>query len=239
MFCANSLVDYRTQDAPELLGFFQARGDQDLAILQIDLNSRSKRLSPEILEEYWQRSTQDVSSEWPPWLQQDPVLRRIKEQGTRDDSQERLEAFRRCWEGTVSPSPSRSVFNQERGDVEMPDAAGLPTPNSSPLSEETLQIKTGNQPEIQEWNADSSRAQIKKSDDNQAAPQLPKPKHKTRKERRSQLTRPSKVTKNATVAKKYRGKDIGETTRRARSQNTTKFYELDPNGSARTYRGHG
>ena len=236
MFCAKSLVDYKTQDAPDLVDFFQVKGDQDIRDLKFDPNDKSKRLSSEMLEHHWEKHTQEASSEWPPWLKGDSVLRRIEQQDNHGDYQEQLETLMETRAKNDTPS---SIFTEDRSDVEMFNATSPSTPTSASFSGENSLIKDRNEPEIEERSADNYSVPSDKPNYIQTTPQKPKLRPKTTNTGQSQLTRPSGVSKNTTAAKRQRRKSVMETTRRTCSQNFTKFYELDADGTSRTYRRYG
>lgn len=234
MFCAGSLVDYGTQNAPDLVGFLQAKAEQDLSDIKIDPYGRSKRLSPEALERYWERDTQGASSEWPPWLKQDSVLRRMKQQDQRDDYREAIKNF---WEAKARNSAPSSIFTEDRSDVKMSDATRPSTPTGASYSGGNQSIKAYNGPGITEQGVADSLAPSNKPNAIRTAQQRSKPKLKTTKMARTQLTRPSGVRKNMRTAMRQEGEGIVET-RRTRSRNVTKFYELDATSTARTYRSY-
>ena len=233
MFCAESLVDYRTQDAPDLVGFTQAMRKQDIQDIKIEPNDKSKRLSPEPLMQYWERDTQETSSEWPPWMKGDPVLRRIEQQDKHDGFQESLKRLQEVRAGHGTPS---SIFTEDRSNVEMSDETRPSTPTDASFSGENSLIKACNESEIKEQGTHSCHIPSDKPYDVQIVPQQPRPKHKTVNTGRSQLARPSGVSKDTSVAKRQRRKPIVATTRRTRSQNMTKFYQLDAKGTTKPYR---
>ena len=242
-FCPESLVDYRSQDQPVLVGFFQAKTDQEIRNLKIDPNSKSRRLSQDTLEQYWERDIRGAPPEWPPWLKGDSVLHRIEQQGEHDDIQKTFrqlqEQSKRYFEAGTGHDTSPSIFTEDRSDVEMSDITKPSTPTSTFSSEEIPLIKASDEQEIRECRAPDSSVQSKKFDDIQITPQRTKPKHKTANTSRSQLRRPSNVSKNKTPNKRQRGKGVVKCTRRTRSQNVTKFYELKIDGTATTYRKYG
>ena len=237
MFCVNSLVDYRTQDAPDVAGFFQAKGEQDIQNLIINPNHKSKRLSPEVLAQYWERDTQKaLSSEWPAWLKADPVLCRIEQQNIHGDYQGEP---KRLPEREARHGTPWSIFTEDRSDVEMSNATRPSTPTSTFSRDETSLIKAHHEPSAKEQESRSSCISSKQPNSVQIASQIPKSKLKPTNVVRSQLIRSSGVSKNTNAAKRQSRRITTENTRRTRSQNMTKFYELDTNGTTRTYRSYG
>ena len=225
MFCDKSLIDYRTQDAPDLMGFFLVKGDQDTRNLEVKPNEKSRRLSPEMLIEHWERSTEDTSSEWPPWLKGDSVLCRIGRQNDFDDHQETNERLREARAKYGTPS---SIFTEDRSDVEMSDGTTPSTPVEAPYSGENLLIMARNKPKIKD-----SSLSCDKLGDTRIGPQRSKRKKKITYSGGSQLRGPSGIRKNATVTKRWRENKFMKPTRRTRSQKVSKFYELAADGTTR------
>ncbi|KAL9117111.1 MAG: hypothetical protein Q9187_006354 [Circinaria calcarea] len=237
MFCVKSLVDYRTQDAPDLASFFQAKAEEDMQNLIIDPSYKSKRLSPEVVVQHWERDTQKASSsEWPAWLKADPVLCRIEQQNEHGDYQEER---KRLPEREARHSSPWSTFTEDRSDVEMSNATRPSTPTSTFSRGETSLIKAYHEPSAKEQESDNSYISSNRPNSIQIASQTPKSKLKSTNTVRPQLTRSSGVSKNTNAAKRQLRRITAENTRRTRSQNMTKFYELDANGTTRTYRKFG
>ncbi|MCJ1402226.1 hypothetical protein MMC11_005446 [Xylographa trunciseda] len=231
MFCAKSLVAQRTPDTPDLVALSQIKENQDIRGLKVIPNGKSKRMSEEELEQYWEIDSQEIKPEWPPWLKGDLVLRRIEQQGSKYDYTEKLKKMDEFMAGCDTP---HSIFTEE-----MSIGRRSPSSTAATSSGKNSLHEAGKNSGTQDGQGNNSPPSVKQSSDIQPAPPIPKATHKTKRGRQSQLTRASRVNKNITKRKSQRANTNGGITRGTRSQNVTKFYELDANGTPKPHRVYG
>jgi hypothetical protein len=78
-FCAQSLIEYRSMDAPPLFRYLDARNRTKIEELKIEEGDSSRRLPDRTLERYWDMNSQETPSRLPPWAKTDKTLQRIIE----------------------------------------------------------------------------------------------------------------------------------------------------------------
>ena len=236
-FCAKSLVDYRTQDAPTLVDLYQSKTDQDIWGLQIDPSAPSKRLSQSALERRWEWETQEGPGEWPPWLKGDAVLQRVQQQESNALYQEQARLGKEIIARRGTP-PS-SIYTEDRCDMGMPNAMSSPSPpTGTSFYDEGSLTKPANEltTPVQEANERSREGPSAFRDTQQSTSRRAKRKLKTADIDQSRFTRASGVRKNTDTTRRRRGTDGPMAARSTRSQHVSKFYELDATGFARSYR---
>lgn len=213
MFCPKTLVDYRTQDAHDLSCCFEAKGDQDIRDLKIDPEDKSKRLSQNAIEKYWETSTQEGPADWPPWLKGDIVLQRIAQLDQNNDYKRRIPMT--LEEGQkVGESPPSLIFTESQSDLEM---SGSTRPSASPNSssnDDSSFNKPTAEPIIEgQGAAYPSHSNRSGMPDSQPVPSSrPKRTKKSTDKGHARLTRASGVRKKTGNSKKGGRKGISKTT---------------------------
>ena len=71
LFCPQTLVEYRSLEAPELVETFGQEHRARMEELHIERHYPSKRLTPEVLEQYWEQRSQEEAPKSPPWVLRD------------------------------------------------------------------------------------------------------------------------------------------------------------------------
>ncbi|KAL8722594.1 MAG: hypothetical protein Q9225_000950 [Loekoesia sp. 1 TL-2023] len=215
LFCPQSLVDYRSQDIPDLMAFLNSRHHLRPEALKIEEGEKSKRLDQEILEKCWTQESQGAPMRIPFWANADEVLQQV----IRQDA---------CQNPSISPSPSP---------LHTPSVLHDEPVRSSPSAEAIVTASTNTSTELESENQAPRATETPLSE-------LSKSVHTDShsEERRPQgygdklaMTRP-KAHRGATG---YRFGGNSRITKRSwrpamglRSRKATKFYELARDGSA-------
>ncbi len=76
-FCPKSLVDYQSQDAPELMDYLACQKRIRIEDLEINQGDGSRRLDQDMLEKAWVLDSQQDLRDVPFWAKADPVVRQI------------------------------------------------------------------------------------------------------------------------------------------------------------------
>ncbi|KAI4284779.1 MAG: hypothetical protein L6R38_001179 [Xanthoria sp. 2 TBL-2021] len=92
-FCPPSLVDYKSQDHPDMMEYISARHHLDPEDIKIQDTDRSKRLDQEQWEQYMARKPDDATVDLPFWARADCVVLQIMRQSGLQGT-------------SISPSPS-------------------------------------------------------------------------------------------------------------------------------------
>lgn len=77
LFCPQSLVEYRSMDAPDLIEFLGDQNHLPIEELRIEQGDTSRRLADETLEIFWDRKSQEQSLELPMWTKGDEILQHV------------------------------------------------------------------------------------------------------------------------------------------------------------------
>ena len=133
MFCAPSLVEYKSAHLPDLIGFFQAKQHQELQQLNINEGEPSKRFPLEELEQCWQSEPRETS-EWPPWLKRDPILYRIAQNEGLQEAASKEHISPRLWTEEVADiqiANGADVQSDDEGNVHIGNRASIHTDDGS------------------------------------------------------------------------------------------------------------
>ncbi|KAL8944838.1 MAG: hypothetical protein Q9211_000445 [Gyalolechia sp. 1 TL-2023] len=94
VFCPKSLVEYKSQDFPDMIEYLGNRHYIDSKKVKIKETDKSRRLDQELLEQNWIRRPLDGPiRDIPPWFMADDVVQQIIRQNA-------------CQDTSISPSPS-------------------------------------------------------------------------------------------------------------------------------------
>ncbi|KAL8651929.1 MAG: hypothetical protein Q9210_002984 [Variospora velana] len=92
-FCPQSLVEYKSQDFPDMMEYSSRRHHLEPEDIKIQENDKSKRLDQDLLEQCWVRRPDNGTMDIPFWARGDGVVKQIIRQSA-------------CQEASISPSPS-------------------------------------------------------------------------------------------------------------------------------------
>ncbi|KAL8774144.1 MAG: hypothetical protein Q9209_001252 [Squamulea sp. 1 TL-2023] len=81
-FCPLSLVHYKSQDVPNIMGYLDCLHHPKVEEVKIEVGDRSKRLDQNLLEQRWVRDPTDVPMDIPFWAKADKVVQQIIRQDT-------------------------------------------------------------------------------------------------------------------------------------------------------------
>ena len=73
-FCPQTLVEYRSMDAPDVLGYLEALRRRQFEGFNIEQIETSKRLDQKTLERCWGRNSQDSPLELPDFATNYPIF---------------------------------------------------------------------------------------------------------------------------------------------------------------------
>ncbi|KAL8906380.1 MAG: hypothetical protein Q9207_002092 [Kuettlingeria erythrocarpa] len=93
LFCPQSLVEYKSQDFPDMMGYMSSIHHLEPEDVKIKDTDKSNRLDQELLEQYWTRRPDNATMDIPFWAKADGFVQQIIRQSGRQ-------------EASVSPSPS-------------------------------------------------------------------------------------------------------------------------------------
>jgi len=226
-FCPRRLMDFRSMDAPNI-EWLEDRSRRAIEELQIEPGDTSRRLGEETLKVYWGRNSQEGSLELPLWTKADETLQHIINASGPLDSA-RLDSFDHSSLSSISVGSKSDIFGE-----------GIRA-QSSPKTDPEQDLPTSpfyktHEVEIEKEFKPTPPAQL-----HRRSPQ-------TRIHGRPQQSlQPNGIVLQQPRVLRSRNKYSGKVTRiqkrisrhtmRPRSGNPVKFYELGPDGVARSYRG--
>ena len=103
MFCPKALINYKTQDYPQVMDFIGNQHPVRLDEIKLHPDNRSRRLGHDSLEHMWTRGSPEMA-ELPMWAKQDEFVRNLlvdQESASQSMSMEGIES-------TKSLNPSQS-----------------------------------------------------------------------------------------------------------------------------------
>ncbi|KAL8830861.1 MAG: hypothetical protein Q9170_005544 [Blastenia crenularia] len=117
LFCQKSLVEYKSQDFPDMIEYLGNRHYIDSEKVEIQETDRSRRLDGELLEQHWMRRPLDVPiRDVAPWFKTDVVVQQMMRQNA-------------CQDTPISPSLSP---------MRVPSLSYDDYPSGSPSAEEAV-----------------------------------------------------------------------------------------------------
>lgn len=225
-FCPEVLVNYRSTDVPDFMRYSEITNRAKIEELRIEQGDLSKRHDEIFLRKCWSMKSPEQSLDLQPWFKEDKVLRKIINMGEASDAallanqngQGPSSLHSRDKADTVNEAPMVNTTLDT-----MPDLSNKLPPQSHDSHEATVEIQ-----DI------SLRPTVHPNSKRQSSPclQSPKAKRTTRPTRDRKLPAcKGKASKNTKVSKNPLPPAL-----RTRSRKITKLYQLDPKGSAISYR---